>query len=73
MGNGIGFTGKGVTTKNIVWALRDCYPYTKDSFHPKVTASRALIGSMACYNIICEKIDHVIAKEAPPSEQPEDW
>lgn len=59
-----GITGNGVTEDSQVWNLKDCYPYCDGGGkHPKVTSSRALINSEACFRILMDKFDYELKKE----------
>lgn len=69
MGNIGFFDGGGQKKDNQVWTLSECYPYTKSSSRPKVTASRALINSYAAYKILEDRVNGVLTKQ----EQNDDW
>lgn len=63
-----GVTGSGVTKDSQIWNLKDCYPFSVGSGkHPKVTASRALVNSEACFRILTDKLDNEL-KKAPVTE-----
>lgn len=44
-----------------VWYVKDCYPFAKGSGnHPKITSSRAMLNSIACYELLRNKIIDVV-------------
>lgn len=43
-----------------VWAIRDCYPFVKGK-HPRVTCSKALVNTEACYRLLCEKLSKILS------------
>lgn len=46
-----------------VWYVKDCYPFAKGSGkHPKIISSRAMLNSIACYEILRNKITAVVNK-----------
>lgn len=63
MGNIGFFDGGGQKKDNQVWPLSECYPYARNPSHPKVTSSRALVNSVAAYNILVERVDGILNKE----------
>ena len=54
-----------------IWALSDCFPFTENRQHPKVTSSRAFVYSLSCYKILVDKIDTVLKKPLQTSN--DDW
>jgi hypothetical protein len=55
MGNMFFYSGEG-DKDNQVWPLISCYPFTKNPSFPKVTSSRALVNTVATYNILKDRI-----------------
>ena len=60
-----GVTGDGITQDSQIWNLKDCYPYNEMNWiHPKVTSSRALVNSEACFRILTDKLDNKLKEKA---------
>lgn len=71
MNGDFGIVG-GLDTKDYqTWPLIECYPFAQKPKHPKITSSRALVNTIACYNILVDKIDTAI-RDYHPAEN-EDW
>lgn len=70
-GNDFGITGGGSKTDGQIWLLQDCYPFTRNWKHPKVTSSRAFVNSISCYNILTDRISAVL--QASLSTENDDW
>lgn len=72
IGGGFFVTGSGVTKDDQVWPLTECYPFAKGSGkHPKVTSSRALVNSYACYKILADRVKDVLNK--PLIQNNDNW
>lgn len=57
------FVIEGSKKKLKVWYVKDCYPFAKGSGkHPKIISSRAMLNSIACYEILRNKIIAVVNK-----------
>ena len=54
---------------NQLWPLRSCYPFTDNPSFPKVTASRALVNTVAVYNILKERLVSALNT----NKNDEDW
>ena len=59
IGNMVFYSGEG-DKDNQVWPLRLCYPFTKNPSFPKVTSSRALVNTIATYNILKDRIVYAL-------------
>ena len=57
------FDGGGINKDNQVWPLSECFPYSDNPSHPKVTSSRALVNSIASYKILIDRIDDILKKK----------
>lgn len=59
-----GVTGDGITQDSQIWNLKDCYPYNEMNWiHTKVTSSRALVNSEACFRILTDKLDNKLKEK----------
>ena len=59
-----GVTGDGITQDSQIWNLKDCYPYNEMNWlHPKVTSSRVLVNSEACFRILTDKLDNKLKEK----------
>ncbi len=57
------FITEGSKKKFKEWYVKDCYPFAKGSGkYPKIISSRAMLNSIACYEILRNKIIAVVTK-----------
>ena len=57
------FIVEGSKKKFKEWLVRDCYPFAKGSGkYPKIISSRAMLNSIACYELLRKKIFEVVTR-----------